>query len=282
MKKFNKVAIIGVGLIGGSIGLAIKKRKIAKVIIGVSRKRKTLNDGLRLKAIDCATHDIGKAVKDADLVILCQPIEAIVASLPRISKLLKPGTIITDAGSCKEEIVKTAQKHLPGSVFFVGSHPLAGSEKKGVNFASHKMFNHSLCILTPTSRTDKNALKTIREFWHKLGARTIILKPLVHDNIVAFISHLPHILAFSLISSIPEAFLKFSSTGLKDATRIALSDPEIWKDICLSNSREILKSINRFEAVLRDIKRQISKKDSKGLLKTFSQAQKKRNILNVC
>lgn len=280
MKKFNKVAIIGVGLIGGSIGLTLKKKKLARKIIGVARTQKTLSNALKLKAIDKATRNIKEAITNADLVILCQPISAIIASLPKISQSLKAGAIVTDVGSCKDKIVKTAESHLPRNVFFVGSHPLAGSEKKGVNFSDAKLFNNSLSILTVTSRTNKKALKAIQEFWHKLGAKTVILKPEVHDDIVASISHLPHMLAFSLINSIPQAFLKFSSTGLKDTTRIALSDPEIWKDICLSNSQKIFNSLNRFEAALSILKRQVLRKDSAGLLKSFLKAQKKRKSLN--
>jgi prephenate dehydrogenase len=282
MKKFRKVAIIGVGLIGGSIGLAIKRKKLARQVVGVARKNKTLRDALRIKAVDKVTRDIAQAVKGADLVILCQPIEAIITSFSKISPFLKGGAIVTDVGSCKEEIVKTAQKLLPRNVFFVGSHPLAGSEKKGALFASEKMFCDSLCILTPTPPTNKKAFRIIRELWHRFGAKTFILKPSSHDRVVAFISHLPHMLAFSLINSIPAEYLKFSSTGLKDTTRIASSDSTVWKDICLFNSAQILKAINNFEIALKDLKRQISKKYSSGLMKAFSKAQKKRNNLNAC
>lgn len=281
MKIFDKVAIIGVGLIGGSIGLAIKKKKIAKVIVGASRTNKTLNLALKLKAVDKTTQIVSEAVKDADLVILCQPIEAIIDSLPKIAKFLKQGAIVTDAGSCKEGIVKSAERVLPQNVFFVGSHPLAGSEKKGIDFASDKLFANSLCILTPTSHTNKKALKIIQSFWQRLGAKTLILKPPVHDEKIAFVSHLPHILAFNLINSIPPAHLKFASTGLKDTTRIAASDPVIWKDICLSNSKQILKAISKFEIALSNLKRQISRKNSAGLLSEFSKAQKIRFLLNA-
>ncbi len=281
MKVFNKVAIIGVGLIGGSIGLAIKNKKLAKLVVGVARKEKTLKDALRLKAADKVTRNIQKAVKDADLVILCQPVEAIISSLPKISRFLKAGAIITDVGSSKEKIVESAERFLSREVFFVGSHPLAGSEKKGINFASAQIFKHSICVLTPTPRTNYEALKVIRELWQKIGAKTFTLKPSLHDSIVAFVSHLPHVLAFSLINSIPSAYLKFSSSGLKDTTRIASSDAEIWKDICLSNSAQILKSINQFEAALKKLKRQISLKDAPGIKRSFARAQKIRNNLNA-
>ncbi|MDP2940207.1 MAG: prephenate dehydrogenase/arogenate dehydrogenase family protein [Candidatus Omnitrophota bacterium] len=279
MKIFNRVAIIGVGLIGGSIGLAIKKKKLAGEVIGVARKNKTLKDALRLKAIDWATHNIVDAVKDADLVILCQPVKAIIASFTKISKFLKPGAIVTDVGSSKQEIVSRAEDFLKDNIYFVGVHPLAGSEKKGVNFANSELFLKSMCILTPTMQTNKTALKKIKKFWRSLGAKTFVLKPDVHDRIIAFISHLPHILIFSLINSIPASYLRFSSTGLKDATRIASSDAVVWKDICLSNSKEILKAIETFEATLRNLKRQILKKDAHGLKRKFINAQKKRKIL---
>lgn len=281
MKNFDRVAIIGVGLIGGSIGLALKKKRLSKEVIGVARKNKTLKDALGLKAIDKATRNIKSAVKDADLVILCQPIQAIIDSFPKILPFLKTGAIVTDVGSSKMEIVKAAHKILPRGVFFVGGHPLAGSEKRGINFASAKMFDNSICILTPTSTTHKKALKVIQEFWTGLGAKTVILKPDIHDKVVAFISHLPHLVAFSLINSIPSSYLKFSSMGLKDTTRIASSDAVLWRDICLSNSPQILKAIDAFEAVLRDFKRRILNKDLSGLNKKFSNAQKKRNNLNA-
>lgn len=278
-KLFNKVAIVGVGLIGGSLGMAIKKRRLAKEVVGLARRKAAITDAIRQKAIDKGFLDAGPAIKNADLVVLATPVKTIIDIIPRIKKYLKPGGVVTDVGGCKEKIVNHLEKKLPKGISFVGSHPLAGSEKKGVSFAQSEIFRDSLCVITPTKKTSPVAIKRIRALWNSLGAKVMILNPRTHDKILASISHFPHVLAFNLIQSIPAGYLKFSARGLKDITRIASSDPFLWKDIILMNDRNILKAIDDFQARLTSFKKLIVKKDGRALLNLLKEAKLKRDSL---
>ena len=275
MKIFNKVAIIGTGLIGGSIALAIKNRKLANEVIGVSRKKRNLLLARRRGAIDKGSQELG-IIKEADLVILATPVNAILELAPKISKIVKKDCLITDVGSTKEKIVLNLEKIFPN---FVGSHPLAGSEKRSIAYADPKILEKSICILTPTKNTNKKALNKIRLLWSKVGARTILLTPQAHDKILSFVSHLPHIAAFSLIGVVPGQYLKFASTGLKDTTRVAASDSELWAEIFLSNQKNILKAIELLENNLKRIKRAIRKNDKKRLSLILNEGKIKRETL---
>lgn len=275
MKLFNKVAIIGVGLIGGSIALCLKERRLAKEVIGVSRRRKTLWLTKKSGAIDIGSRDLN-IIKDADLVILATPVNTMLKLSPAVSKIIGPDCIVSDVGSTKKEIVSKLEKIFP---CYVGAHPLAGSEKQGVINARPDIFKDSLCILTPTKNTKHRALDKMKSFWSELGARVVFLAPDTHDKILSFVSHLPHILAFSLIDIIPRGYLKFGSTGLKDTTRIAASDSQLWTDIFLSNQKNMLKAIDCFKKNLDRIKSAINKKDRELLGKILKEAKKKRKIL---
>lgn len=275
MRLFNKVAIVGIGLIGGSLAGAIKKKRLASEVIGVSRHRKTLLMAKKNKVIDRGSQDI-RVIKDADLVILATPVNTILSLAPKISKLIKKDCVVTDVGSTKQEIVSKLARIFPK---YVGSHPLAGSEKRGLINAHPDIFKDTLCILTPDKNTDPGAKKKIERFWRQLGAKVVNLAPSTHDKILSFTSHLAHILAFSLISTVPKKYLPFASTGLKDTTRIAASDNQLWADIFLSNQKNLLKSIELFQDNLSKIKSAIIKKDYKLLSKILKQAKKKRETL---
>ena len=275
MKLFNKVAIIGVGLIGGSIGLCIKKRKLAREVIGISRHRRTIYLAKREGAIDRGCLNIS-VVKDADLVILAAPVSSIISIGIKVKSLIRSDTLVADTGSTKKIVVKTLEKAIPN---FVGSHPLCGSEKQGVLNSDEDLFCGSLCVLTPTKKTSRIALSKIRRFWTQLGSRVIYLDPAVHDYFIASVSHLPHIVASSLIKSVPYKSFFLASSGLRDTTRIAASAPELWKDILLTNSKNVLRSLNRFERSLLSIKSAIIKKDAKTLLRILEQERLKRQSL---
>lgn len=275
MKLFNKVAIIGIGLIGGSIALAIRKKGLADKIIGVSRSKKTLLLAKKIKAIDSGSLDINIA-KNADFIILATPVGTILNLAPQLSKIINKNTLVTDVGSTKQEIVGKLEKIFPK---YVGSHPLAGSEKRGINYSASDIFIGTLCILTPTRNTNPEALKKIRKFWLAVGARVVFLKPCLHDKVLSFVSHLPHIVAFSLISTVPQKYLRFAASGLKDTTRIASSDEELWCDIFLSNSQSLIESLNVFERYLSKIKSAIKKGDKKLLSHILNKARGKREIL---
>ena len=275
MKLFNKVAIIGVGLIGGSIALAIKKKRLAGEIVGVSRHKKTLLLARKSGAIDRGSQDIN-IIRDADLLILATPVSTILNLAPAIRKIISSICIVSDVGSTKQEIVSKLGKIFPR---YVGSHPLAGSEKRGIINADSFIFKDSLCILTPTKNTDKEALGKVKRLWAKLGAKVIFLAPATHDKLLSHLSHLPHVVAFSLIESIPKRYLRFAPSSLRDTTRIALSDSRLWVDIFLSNQKNMLKSIEEFQRNLSKIKYAIRKKDKKLLSSILKQAQKRRKII---
>lgn len=275
MKLFNKVAIVGTGLIGGSMALAIKKKCLAHQIIGVSRHKNTLIWGKKSSIIDKGSQDLS-IIADADLVVLATPVNAILKLAGIILKFIRKDTIVTDVGSTKCEIVSKLSKIFPN---YVGSHPLAGSEKRGLVNASTDIFKNSLCILTPAKNTNPKALKKIKDLWNRLGARVIFLSPDTHDRILSFVSHLPHVIAFALIDIVPDKYLKFGATGLKDTTRIALSDSRLWADILLSNRENMLESIEHFENNLSRIKSVINKRDERTLIKILKRAKGKREIL---
>ncbi len=273
MKLFNKVAIIGTGLIGGSFALALKKKGIASQVVGVSRKRATLAEAKKIGAIDKGSQGLG-IVTGADLVVFAAPVEAIIKLAPRVKGLIGKDSIVIDVGSTKDKIVSCLDKIFPN---YVGTHPLAGSEKRGVRNARAGIFRGSLCILTPTGKTRAATLKKVNLLWKRLGTKTVFLKPGVHDKILSFTSHLPHIIAFSLIASIPGKYLGMSSAGLRDTTRIAASDNEIWEQILLSNGRHIIGSIRAFEKNLSAITSAIQKKNKRALGSILTQARRKRD-----
>lgn len=277
---FKKIAIIGVGLIGGSLGLAIKKKRLARVVVGIGRRSSSIRKALRRSAIDIGTKDPAKGVAGADLVVIATP----VCSTPRIARAiagdLKRGSILTDAGSTKGWIVKSIERCIPDKISFVGSHPLAGSEKRGVLFAEEDLFKCSAVIMTKTKRTKVSAVRTLGRFWKSLGvARVVVKSPEEHDRIVAEISHLPHLAATALINSADRKSLEFASTGFKDTTRIAASDPEVWRDICLTNKKEILRSLDRYERRLARLKALIKKGRAEELRKEFAKSKSIREKL---
>jgi len=275
MKMFNKVVIFGTGLIGGSMGFALKRKGLARQIIGFSRQKKNAELARRMGAIDRTAASLDQ-VQDADLVILAAPVEAIINIAPELAKRLKKGCLVIDVASTKEKIVSRLNKLIPD---FVGCHPLAGSEKKGISNAQMDIFTDSICIITPVSGTGKSALKKARSLWKKLGAHILLMPAARHDRILAFTSHLPHTVAFSLIGSIPDKFLKISSGGLADTTRIAGSDEILWSQIFLSNRKNLLSSISSFQKKLAAFKSALANKNRKRLIKILAAARKKRGHL---
>ena len=278
MKPFKKIAIIGVGLIGGSIGLAVRKRRLAKEIIGVCRHKESLRRAKRKKAIDKGTLDYKSAVRDADLVILAVPIEQIIRIGKEIIPCLKRGSLVTDAGSTKSKIVRQIEKVLPKGVCFIGAHPLAGSEKRGVSSARADLFQGALCMLTKTTKTSPSALKKISGFWRSLGCRIKVLSAQKHDEIVAVISHLPHLAAGQLVKT-ARGSLDFAASGFLDTTRIASSSAEIWADIFLSNKKYITQTIDEYIKNLKTIKDLIREEDKAKLSAEFKKIKALRDGL---
>lgn len=277
---FKKVVIIGVGLMGGSLGMAIRKHRLAQEVVGICRHHSSSAEALKNGAVDRTSQDIKNSVAEADCVVLAAPAKAIISLLPVIGTSVRRGCLITDVGSTKETIVETASKHVPPHAFFVGSHPLAGSEKKGVVFSSSELFHHATCILTPTDKTNRAAVEKLRELWTKVGAVVKFLTPGEHDKILACVSHLPHLLAYGLIDAIPSEVLPWASGGLKDTTRIAASDPQIWNDICMTNSKHILQSLDDLVKILSVYRKLIVAKDEQNLIEALRKSKNKRDGLN--
>lgn len=275
MKPFKKIAIVGTGLIGGSLALAIKEKKLAKEVIGVSRQKKNLILAKRNGVIDKGSQDI-RIIAKSDFVVLATPVKTILKLADKIRRTLKKDCIVTDVGSTKQEICGKLSRLF---VNYVGAHPLAGSEKRSVIHAAPDIFQGSLCVITPNRRTKAAALKKVKDFWAQLGSKVILLSPAEHDRILAFVSHLPHAVAFSLINCLPRGYFKFAASGLKDTTRIAASDSVIWEEIFLSNRKDILKTIGRFEAQLSALKSAVRKKDRPGLHRILKLANSKRKAL---
>jgi prephenate dehydrogenase len=281
MQQFNKITIIGVGLIGGSIGLAIKKRRLAKKVIGVFRRTSTLKRALRHKAVDAGVMTIKDGVRDADFIILATPVRLIPTLACDVIRYAKEGALVTDVGSTKKWIVGKIDKMAAASkkVFFVGSHPMAGSEHTGVEFAKDGLLKDSPCIVTKTNRTDKKALRKVADFWKTLGARVSIMSPEKHDRSVSLISHLPHIVAFSLAGAVPKKDLIYAAEGFKDTTRVASSDPMLWADIFLSNKKEVLKSARMFEKYYKRVTKSLSRGEYSEIVRLLKKAGSKRSNL---
>lgn len=271
MQRFRKVVILGTGLIGGSLGLAIKAKRLAGEIVGLSRHKKNALLAKKIGAIDRVTFSLSE-VHSADLVILAAPVNTIISLGKSIAGLLSKDCIVIDVGSTKAAVVKSLSGILTN---FVGCHPLAGLEKRGVVYARKGIFHHSVCIITPEERTQPKALSRVRSFWNKLGVKTILVSPEEHDKALAFTSHLPHAVAFSLNLSVPEKYLRFCAGGFKDTTRIASSGAELWAQIFLSNRVHLLQALASFEGNLAALKSAVRNKDQNALAEILVKSNKK-------
>jgi prephenate dehydrogenase len=274
---FNKIAIIGVGEIGGSIGLASRKR-LAKKVVGICRRKVSALKAIKSGAVDSVTLNIKKGIEDADLIILATPVGKIVELGLKAGSYAERGALITDVGSTKKYIVENLEKELPGKVEFVGSHPMAGSEKGGPLNAEKGLFKKHDCFVTKTKNTDKRALKRIKKFWRSLGARAIEISPEEHDRIVARISQMVHIVASGLVTTCEDS-LKYAASGFRDTTRIAKSDSSLWKDICVTNSDYIAKSLRELVRILNKFSKAISRKDAAMIEAMLEEAGKLRRRL---
>ncbi len=280
--NFNRIAIIGVGLIGGSFALALKKRRFKGTIAGIGRKKENIIKAKDLGVIDEYFMIPAEGVKDADLILLATPVGQFSAIIKGIRQDLKKGAIVTDVGSVKAEVIKRVENLMPQGVNFVGAHPIAGKECSGVDAASPDLFNNTRCIITPDANTDKIALEKVLALWNALGAKTVLMSPDEHDAIFAAVSHLPHVLAYVLINAIinlDENILIHGGRGLRDMTRIALSLPELWRDICNYNKDHILKSLDQFLLSLTHVKKLIENSEWENLEKEFEKAKAGRQIL---
>ena len=251
----ERLAIVGVGLLGGSVAKAVRAQSLAREIVGVGRDRGRLEPALRDGAVDRITTDLAEGVAGADRILLAAPVLTNEALLPPVWRAAAAGAVVTDVGSTKQSIVAAADRLTAtrAGVHFVGSHPMAGSEKSGYAVARVDLFQGATVVVTPGEASDPGVSKSVVEFWAALGARTVVLDPAVHDRAVAAISHLPHVAAWALVDAVarfePEA-LTIAARGFKDTTRIAASDPDMWRDILLDNRAALLASLGTFREAL--------------------------------
>ncbi|MFO8057426.1 MAG: prephenate dehydrogenase/arogenate dehydrogenase family protein [bacterium] len=279
--KIGKLAIIGTGLIGGSFALALKKAQAVDFVVGCGRTLENLRDALAEGIIDDATTDPGEAVRDADLVFIAVPVGEISNLCLKIAHELKPGAIVTDAGSTKEIVLGELFGHLPPYVNIVGGHPIAGKEKTGAAAAEAELFQDRITIITPDKTTDPDALELIKKLWEAAGSRVEIMEPAEHDKVLGAVSHLPHMVAYALVDTLLEweketPLLRFSAGGLRDYTRIAASSPQMWRDICLDNKEAIIEAIDRFSGVLEELRADIENLNKDALTKRFERTREVR------
>ena len=275
----HTLTIVGVGLIGGAIGLAAKKRALAKRVRGVGRDAGKLETARRLGAIDEGTLDLAAAVRDADFVVFCTPVNRIADQILEAAPYCAPGTILTDAGSTKREMVGAVESGLPAHVRFVGGHPLAGSEKKGVEFAHADLFVERWTVLTPTAKTPADAVDAVRTFWQRLGARVRIMSPDHHDRALAMTSHLPHLLASALAGILPDELRELTATGFRDATRIAGGDPDVWTPIFQQNRTAVFDVLDQLEARLKEFRQALANDEVARIDHLLAQGKRVRDAL---
>ena len=286
MNLFKQTTLIGIGLIGSSIARAIKKKNLSKRICIFSRSQKTINKAKKLKLGNIYTTHLKQSVKNSDLVILCTPLSTYETILKKISNNIMPNAILSDVGSVKLSVDKIFSKFLNKGFHIIPAHPIAGTEKSGPEAGFAELFVRRWCVLTPSSNYDKKSLNKIQKLWINLGSKTLIMKPEKHDKILALTSHMPHLISYSIVSSVlninakeKSKVIKFSAGGFRDFTRIASSDAIMWKDIFLNNKKNLLKTVKEFEKSLNLIKNLVKTGKSKKLLNIFSKTKQIRKLI---
>jgi cyclohexadieny/prephenate dehydrogenase len=285
MKKpvFDTVALIGIGLIGSSISHAMRRAGLARRIVGHARTEATRATALRIGLIDSAHATAAEAVQEADLVILCVPVGACVRVAEEIGAHLKPGAILTDVGSVKGVLVREVGPLVPEGVHFVPGHPIAGTEHSGPESGFAELFDNRWCILTPPEGTDPAATEKLRMFWEGLGSNVEVMDADHHDMVLAITSHVPHLIAFNIVNTASHLervtdseVIKFSAGGFRDFTRIAASDPTMWRDVFLNNRDAVLEMLARFTEDLIHLQRSIRYGDGETLFELFTEARRTR------
>ncbi len=281
----NKLVIIGVGLIGGSFALALRKANMVKQIIGVGRSPANMQKAVDQGVIDESTNDLASALNKADAVLLAMPVGQTLRIMSDIAPHLQPDTVITDAGSTKQDVIAAARLHLGRNLAnFVPAHPIAGAEKSGITAAKMDLFRNKHLVLTPFTETNLDAIERVKVLWQACGANVTRMSADEHDHILAATSHLPHILAFALMNHLsqntasnPDHLLRFAGSGFQDFTRIASSSPEMWRDICIANRDALNIQIEAYQQELALFKEMLKENNTKGLEEAFSHAQTTRD-----
>ncbi len=289
LPMFSKVALIGLGLIGSSLSHAMRRKGLAGTISGSARSEQTLKRAAELGLADDLTGDAGKAVKDADLVFLNVPVGAMGAVARSIAPQLKKGAIVTDVGSVKAAVIRDVAPHIPDGVHFIPGHPVAGTEQSGPDAGFADLFENRWCILTPLEGADKEAVKKLEAFWKAVGSNVDFMDPEHHDLVLGITSHLPHLIAYNIVTTaadleevLGKEIIKYSAGGFRDFTRLAASDPTMWRDVFLNNREAVLELLGRFSEDLSALQRAIRWGDGEKLFDLFSRSRKvRREIIDA-
>jgi prephenate dehydrogenase len=279
----DQLAIVGLGLLGGSVAKAARARRLARTIVAVGREPSRLEAARRDGAVDRVTTDLGAGVREADFVLLAAPVVAIERLLPQVCDHARSEATLTDVGSAKAAIVRAAERVWSGRpLAFVGSHPMAGSEQSGYAVARADLFEGATVVVTPTERTEAHAIKRVTGLWEALGARVTALDPEVHDRTVAAISHLPHLAAYALVDSVTRLdghALDLAARGFKDTTRIAAADPRVWREVFQANRDALGEALRAFRAALAELEELVARGDSEALERKLAQIKSVRESL---
>lgn len=275
----NKLAVIGVGLIGGSLALALREAGAVAQVSGVDVSESNLEVALARGIVDSASSDPAEGVRDADMVVLATPVRAMRGALEAALPGLASDAVITDVGSVKEDVIAQIEPLVPQTAALVPGHPVAGTEKGGAAAAFSSLFRGRFCVLTPTPRTPEHALDRVRALWRAAGSQVVEMEASRHDRIMAVVSHLPHMVAYTMVNTVEERerlagrLLEFSAGGFRDFTRVASSDPVMWRDIALSNREALLDAMTCFETLWKTLKEHIASGDEKALEDFFIRAR---------
>ena len=281
---WKKISLVGVGLLGGSLGQALKQRRLAGSVVGFVRRAASVAECTKAGAVDHATLDLREAVGGADIVVLCTPILKMRPLVEQMLPALQAGAILTDVGSVKGAVVRDLEAlAAKAGVHFVGSHPMAGAEKNGVAAARPDLFVNAVCVVTPTRRSNPGAVRELERLWKSVGGRLLRIAPDAHDALVSRSSHLPHVVAAGLANLVldprrPKTQAQLCANGFRDTTRIASGSPEMWRDIALANRRHLSRALATFFKDLRAFRRALSKGDAPALQKYFETAKERRDL----
>ena len=278
---FKRISIVGVGLIGGSIGMACRDKGITSEVIGVGRRRSSINKALKLGAIDKGTLNLKCGISKSDLIIVSTPVAVVIKKIKECIRYAKTEAVIIDVTSVKTPIVEAIDKIIKRKkgIYFIGTHPMAGSEESGVAVARRDLFKNSMCIITPSKHTNKMALSKINSFWKAIGAKTEIMPCEKHDLAVAHISHLPHLLAYSLCAPVLSRNMRLAGPGFKDMTRIAKSSPSMWRDIFIFNKTNIAKAKEAIDKNIKALQSAMLRNDADMVLNKLNAAKRQREKL---
>ncbi len=280
---FKKVCVIGCGLIGSSVARAIKKNNLSTKIVSSNRSDAVNKKVIELKIVDDSSSDTKKMASGSDLIIIATPLSSYENVISKIKDSLKNGTILTDVGSVKENIINLVEKAVPENVSWISSHPIAGTEESGPEMGFSELFENRWCILTPSKKAKEKDIKLLETFWKKMGSKVDVMEAKQHDYILSVTSHIPHLIAYNIVNMTLDLqdkkesdIVKYSAGGLRDFTRIAASNPIMWRDIFIQNKKNTSKMINKFIENLEDLKKAIENEDGKKLEEIFIKTKKIR------